>query len=75
MSEQKKYIFTSDYTTIGGEVINKEGEVIGFSPTMTIGEIEYMLAAGVLVDYQEPKKGLTAEKNLIGGDAVILDRM
>ena len=59
MSEQKKYIFTSDYTTLSGEVINKEGEVIGFSPTMTIGEIDHLLNAGILVDYQEP---ITSDK-------------
>jgi hypothetical protein len=55
MSEQKKYIFTSDYTTLGGMSINKEGEVTSLSPTMTKAEIEYLLAAGILVDYTEPK--------------------
>ena len=59
MSEQKKYIFTSDYTTLGGMSINKEGEVTSLSPKITISEIEYLLAAGILVDYQEP---ITSDK-------------
>ena len=63
MNEQKKYIFTSDYTTLSGEVINKEGEVIGFSPTMTIGEIDHLLNAGILVDYPEPNKGHSNKRN------------
>ena len=59
MSEQKKYIFTSDCTNLAGALLFSEGDIItvGASPygsMLTDQEHRNLIESGVLIDYPEP---------------------